>query len=68
MVEGAKAQALELRLIDIATWERGISDLHATAKKDGTFNYTFFKAIGLKSVAIKQPNFNRVAAPLQQQR
>ena len=48
MVEGARGQALELGLIDVATWERGIADLYATAKEDGTFNYTFFKGVGVK--------------------
>ncbi len=43
MVEETKAPALQLGLINDATWERGIGDLHATAKECGTFNYTFFK-------------------------
>jgi hypothetical protein len=36
-------------ILDAATCEQGIPDLQAAAKKDGTFNYTFFKAVGLKS-------------------
>lgn len=48
MVEGASAQALELGLIDLATWQRGIADLYATAEADGTFNYTFFKGVAVK--------------------
>lgn len=49
MVEGVKAQALQMGLVDIQTWERGIADLYATAKEDGTFNYTFFKGVAVKS-------------------
>jgi len=48
MVEGVKRQALDLRLIDQETWERGIADLYATATYDGTFCYTFFKGLALK--------------------
>ncbi len=48
MVEGAKAPALELGLINDATWEHGIADLHATAEEGGTFNYTFFKGVAVK--------------------
>jgi SAM-dependent methyltransferase len=50
MVAGAQEQAISMGLIDLDTWERGIADLYAAAGDDGTFSYTFFKA-----VAIKQP-------------
>ena len=46
MVEGVREQALELGLIDLETWDRGIADLRRTAEADGTFSYTFFKGIG----------------------
>jgi ubiquinone/menaquinone biosynthesis C-methylase UbiE len=48
MVEGAKNQVLAARMIDEQTWNKGISDLYRTAQSDGTFNYTFFKATGVK--------------------
>jgi len=48
MVEGAKAQALQMGLVDAETWERGIADLCATAGEDGTFSYTFFKGVAIK--------------------
>ena len=48
MVEGVKEQALAAAMIDEQTWNKGIKDLYRTAENDGTFNYTFFKAIGVK--------------------
>jgi trans-aconitate methyltransferase len=48
MVEGVKAQALAMRLIDEQTWNRGIADLYRTTAPDGTFCYTFFKGIGAR--------------------
>lgn len=48
MVEGVKNQALAAGMIDEQTWNKGINDLYRTAQSDGTFNYTFFKAIGEK--------------------
>ena len=50
MVEGVKEKALEWRLMDAASWARGIADLHQTADRpDGTFCYTFFKAVARKA-------------------
>jgi hypothetical protein len=48
MVEGVKEDALENRLITPKEWNKGISDLYATAGPDGTFNYTFFKGTAFK--------------------
>ncbi|MEM2146478.1 MAG: hypothetical protein QW279_14035, partial [Candidatus Jordarchaeaceae archaeon] len=49
MVEGVEKQALELKLIDKASWNKGISDLNKVADSpDGTFCYTFFKGTGTK--------------------
>ena len=50
MVEGVRDQALEKGLIDEATWDEGIQALYRTAEADGTFCYTFFKAVGRKKV------------------
>lgn len=48
MVAGVEQAALEQGLIDPPTWHRGIDDLNATIGQ-GTFHYTFFKAIGRKA-------------------
>lgn len=48
MVEAVRERALAEGLIDEQTWERGIRDLYRTAEADGTFCYTFFKAVGRK--------------------
>jgi hypothetical protein len=48
MVVGVKDQALAAGMIDEQTWNKGINDLYRAAQSDGTFNYTFFKAIGKK--------------------
>ena len=46
MVEGVQSQALAAGLIDAETWRQGIDALYRTAANDGTFCYTFFKAVG----------------------
>lgn len=49
MVEGVRARALARGMIDEATWQAGIQDLHATGNPpQGVFCYTFFKGVGLK--------------------
>ncbi|MCC7146987.1 MAG: methyltransferase domain-containing protein [Phycisphaeraceae bacterium] len=48
MVEGARDGALAAGLVDETTWDQGIADLYRTAQDDGTFSYTFFKAVGGK--------------------
>jgi ubiquinone/menaquinone biosynthesis C-methylase UbiE len=48
MVEGVREQALSSRMIDEKSWEKGVADLYRTAESDGVFNYTFFKAVGVK--------------------
>jgi ubiquinone/menaquinone biosynthesis C-methylase UbiE len=45
MVEGVAAQAVGRGLIDAADWAAGIADLQRAAGPDGTFCYTFFKAV-----------------------
>jgi SAM-dependent methyltransferase len=54
MVEGVKKQAIAGGLMNEANWNRGIADLKRSAGADGTFNYTFFKAVGRK------PNLRRL--------
>lgn len=48
MVEGVKEKALEMGLMDEASWQQGISDMLATASPNGTFCYTFFKGKAVK--------------------
>jgi len=46
MVEGVRTPAITSGLIDPGAFDRGIADLHATARPGGVFCYTFFKAFG----------------------
>jgi len=48
MVEGVGEQAVGQGLMDEASWATGIRDLYRAAENDGTFCYTFFKAVGLR--------------------
>ncbi len=48
MVEGVAAQAVGEGLMDAASWAAGIRDLRRAAGGDGTFCYTFFKAVALR--------------------
>ena len=49
MVRGVRARALEMGLMDEASWDRGIADLYEVAHgPNGTFCYTFFKGTGIK--------------------
>jgi len=46
MVEGVRHPAIEAGLITAERFDQGIRDLDRTTEADGTFCYTFFKAIG----------------------
>lgn len=48
MVEGVQEQAIASGLINQTEWERGLADLWKTAGPEGTFCYTFFKAVAVK--------------------
>jgi SAM-dependent methyltransferase len=48
MVEGVGEQAVGQGLMDEASWVAGIKDLYRAAEDDGTFCYTFFKAVGVR--------------------
>ncbi len=48
MVEGVAAQAVGQGLMNAASWAAGIRDLRRAAEDDGTFCYTFFKAVALR--------------------
>ncbi len=46
MIEGVRQAAFGAGLIEPAEFEAGVRDLYRTAKEDGVFCYTFFKARG----------------------
>jgi len=50
MIEGIREPALASELIDAATFDAGVRDLHRTTAPDGVFNYTFFKGVARKGV------------------
>jgi len=46
MIEGVRQSAIEAGLADPVVFDKGIKDLYRTTEGDGTFCYTFFKAVG----------------------
>jgi SAM-dependent methyltransferase len=48
MVEGVGEQVLAAGLIDPSSWRQGVADLYRAAEPDGTFSYTFFKAVATR--------------------
>jgi SAM-dependent methyltransferase len=48
MVAGVAEPAVQEGLMDAEAWAAGIHDLHRTAERDGTFCYTFFKAVAVR--------------------
>ncbi|XVQ15436.1 methyltransferase domain-containing protein [Spirillospora sp. CA-255316] len=48
MVGAVGEEAVAAGLTTRADWDRGITDLYRTAEDDGTFHYTFFKAVAVK--------------------
>lgn len=48
MIEGVREAALQAGLAQPDVFDRGIRDLYRTAAADGTFCYTFFKAVGVR--------------------
>ena len=49
MIEGVREQAIPRGLIEAATFDAGVRDLHRTAAPDGVFNYTFFKGVARRA-------------------
>lgn len=47
MVASVREDVLAAGVSTAADWDRGIADLHRTAAEDGTFHYTFFKAVAV---------------------
>ncbi|MFC7265822.1 methyltransferase domain-containing protein [Streptomyces lutosisoli] len=52
MIESVREDALAAGLMTPSDWDRGIRDLHRTATGDGTFHYTFFKAVAVNPGAL----------------
>ena len=48
MIEGIREAALSAGLIDPASFDAGVRDLHRTTEADGVFCYTFFKGVAAK--------------------
>lgn len=48
MVEGVKDKAIQRGLMSKGAWEKGVADLYEATGKDGTFTYSFFKAVADK--------------------
>jgi hypothetical protein len=48
MVEGVRDKAVGSGMISEEEWAKGIRDLYRTTEKDGSFCYTFFKAVAEK--------------------
>lgn len=49
MVEGVRDQALGAGMSTAESWDTGIRHLYRTTEQDGTFCYTFFKAVARRS-------------------
>ena len=48
MIAGVRNAAVAAGLLSANAFEAGIADLRRTASADGTFAYTFFKAVGVR--------------------
>ena len=49
MVEGVREAAIEAGLVEPDAFDAGVRDLYRTTEPDGTFSYTFFKGVGIRS-------------------
>jgi ubiquinone/menaquinone biosynthesis C-methylase UbiE len=50
MIEGIREAAINEKIIDPGSFDKGVKDLYRTTKPDGVFYYTFFKAIATKDL------------------
>ncbi len=50
MIEGVRSPAIQAGIVDATVFDEGIEALYRTAEADGTFCYTFFKAVGEKTL------------------
>lgn len=48
MVAGVRDEAIRIGLTNAQEFDAGIRALHRTAELDGTFCYTFFKAVAVR--------------------
>ena len=48
MIEGVREDALAAGLVEAERFDAGIRALYRTAEPGGTFNYTFFKGVGIR--------------------
>lgn len=48
MIEGIRGSAIGAGLVEPASFDAGVQDLHRTTEADGVFCYTFFKGVGFK--------------------
>ncbi|WP_371477780.1 methyltransferase domain-containing protein [Kitasatospora sp. NBC_00315] len=55
MVASVRAEALAAGLSTAADWDRGIAELRRTTEGDGTFHYTFFKAVAMNPPGVSAP-------------
>ena len=55
MVEGVRDEAVAAGLIEAERFDAGVRDLHRAADQ-GTFSYTFFKAVAVNPGAVKLPS------------
>ncbi|WP_322724515.1 hypothetical protein [Streptomyces spongiae] len=49
MIESVREDAVAAGLTTPSDWDRGVADLRRTATDDGTFHYTFFKAVAVNA-------------------
>jgi hypothetical protein len=49
MIEGVREPAIKAGMVEAELFDAGIRALYRTAESDGTFCYTFFKAVGEKA-------------------
>jgi SAM-dependent methyltransferase len=47
MIAGVRDEAVDAGLMSAADFDQGVADLRRTAEDDGTFSYTFFKAVAV---------------------
>jgi hypothetical protein len=52
MIEGVREAAVAGGMIEPPRIDEGLRDLYSTAADDGTFSYTFFKAVGTHVVEV----------------
>ncbi|MFG2213022.1 methyltransferase domain-containing protein [Streptomyces sp. NPDC048638] len=62
MVEAVREDALRAGLTTAADWDRGMAGLRRAAADDGSFHYTFFKAVAVRAGATSPGSLRAVSA------